>query len=167
MSDEALPRLHGGGVLRAAIEVPDGPVEGVLFALGDRNGGFAAYAVAGTVSLTIASAGGEITVTAPDHLPSGAHELVWQLTPRPGGGVRIEHRLDGTPVASVDSSHVLPHAWQHGGTSITLGRDRGLPVTDRYRPPFPWTGTLHTVTVEAPRPAPVDEVDVRIALQVD
>jgi arylsulfatase len=38
--------------------------------------------------------------------------------------------------------------FQHGGTALVLGRDRGLPVSDDYEPPFPWTGTLHEVVVE-------------------
>ncbi|MGW5071848.1 arylsulfatase [Rhodococcus sp. NPDC004095] len=167
VSDEALPRLHAGGTLRASVEVPENGSAGVLFALGDHNGGFAAYVIDGTASLTVASAGGEITVTAPEQLPPGSHELSWHLEPRPDGGLRIGYALDGVPVAATDSPHALPHAWQHGGTSITLGHDRGLPVSDRYRPPFPWTGTLHTVTVETPRPAPLDEADLRIALQVE
>ena len=36
-----------------------------------------------------------------------------------------------------------PMVFQHGGTVLMLGRDRGLPVCDDYEPPFPWTGTLH------------------------
>ena len=33
----------------------------------------------------------------------------------------------------------LPLALQHGGAGLRIGHDAGLPVTDRYAPPFPWT----------------------------
>lgn len=167
VSDEALPRLLGGGTFSAVVEVPAREVAGVLFALGDHNGGFAAYSTDGRLSLTIASAGGEISLTSPVPLTPGLHDVAWTLEPRMAGGLRIVHLVDGNAVATVDSPHGLPHAWQHGGTSITLGYDRGLPVSDRYRPPFPWTGTIHTVTVAASDPTLVDKLDVEIALQVD
>ena len=38
--------------------------------------------------------------------------------------------------------------FQHGGTALYLGRDRGLPVCDDYEPPFPWTGGLHELVIE-------------------
>ena len=44
----------------------------------------------------------------------------------------------------------LPMVWQHGGTSLRLGEDRGLPIADDYTIPFPWTGVLHDVTFTTP-----------------
>jgi len=41
-----------------------------------------------------------------------------------------------------------PLVFQHGGTMLMLGYDRGLPVADDYEPPFPWTGVLHQVAIE-------------------
>ena len=61
----------------------------------------------------------------------------------------------------------IPLAWQHGGTSITLGQDRGLPVTDEYTPPFPWNGALHKVVIEAGHYQPPAMDVVRVALEVD
>jgi arylsulfatase len=61
----------------------------------------------------------------------------------------------------------LPMVWQHGGTSLRLGEDRGLPVTDDYDVPFPWTGTLHDVTITTP-PLPARPADAaRAALHLD
>jgi hypothetical protein len=37
---------------------------------------------------------------------------------------------------------------------MTLGYDRGFPVTSAYRPPARWNGVLHRVVVEAGSPAP-------------
>ena len=57
--------------------------------------------------------------------------------------------IDNTVVGSVVAPLTLPHVWQHGGTSMLLGRDRGLPVCDMYEPPFEWNGELYSVTVES------------------
>ena len=43
----------------------------------------------------------------------------------------------------------VPMTWQHGGTMLNLGYDDGLPVSDDYEVPFPWSGTLYEVVVEA------------------
>jgi arylsulfatase len=51
--------------------------------------------------------------------------------------------------------------WQHGGTSLFLGEDRGLPVSGDYEVPSRWSGELREVVVETgaqpSRPTP-DEV---------
>ncbi len=62
----------------------------------------------------------------------------------------------------------LPMVWQHGGTSLRLGEDRGLPVCDDYEVPFRWTGTLHDVEITTPPlslPPPGDTV--RAAMHQD
>ena len=43
-----------------------------------------------------------------------------------------------------------------------IGRDRGLPVTTDYRPPFPFGGRIDRVVLEsvfAPRPGPEATVE--------
>ena len=62
----------------------------------------------------------------------------------------------------------LPLAVQHGGAGLRLGYDTGFPVSSRYAPPAPFTGTVHQVRIDTPgslRPHPVDEV--RAALHAD
>ena len=44
----------------------------------------------------------------------------------------------------------LPFVWQHGGAGLTIGYDRGFPVSDDYETPFPFTATLHEVVIETP-----------------
>ncbi len=60
-----------------------------------------------------------------------------------------------------------PHVWQHGGTSLRLGRDRGLPVCDSYQPPFAWNGTVHSVTVESDLDSLPSQELLRAALKSD
>ena len=58
--------------------------------------------------------------------------------------------------------------WQHGGTALSLGRDRGFPVCDDYEVPFAWNGVLHEVVVEVGRAMPPDPgVELRVALAVE
>jgi hypothetical protein len=60
----------------------------------------------------------------------------------------------------------LPFRWQIGGTGLLIGRDRGFPVCDDYRPPFPFTGTIRHVAIEAPPASPRDTAaEVRQALR--
>jgi len=57
--------------------------------------------------------------------------------------------------------------WQHGGTSLRLGEDRGLPVTDAYAVPYAWTGALDDVTVTTPALFPRPTDTARAALHRD
>ena len=63
-----------------------------------------------------------------------------------GPGVALFH--DDDVVAHAVLAVPAPMVFQHGGTVLMLGRDRGLPVCPDYEPPFPWTGTLHAVVIE-------------------
>jgi arylsulfatase len=60
----------------------------------------------------------------------------------------------------------LPFAFQHGGTALTIGYDRGFPVCDDYEPPFPWTGRISDVTLDTGQPG-IDLDQVRTALHSD
>lgn len=148
VSDEALPLLAGGGRIIADIEVGTEIASGVLFAIGDRNGGLAAYVLDGKLSITVALPGDTLNLTAEQQLPQGPHRVGCVLRPAQGG-VAADAVVDETVVATASSGHTLPFLWQHGGTRMTLGCDRGLPVCDDYQPPFPWNGILHQVSVDA------------------
>jgi arylsulfatase len=167
VSDDAVPMLAGGGWALADVEIPAGGGEGVLFALGDWTGGFAAYVVDGRLTAALCLPGDEIRVRASAPLPSGRHRVGLGLRPDPTGGVEVSLVLDDEVIGTGHGSVGLPFAWQHGGTSLHPGHDRGLPVTDEYTPPFPWSGTLHSVLVDAGRQLPPSVEQARVALQVD
>ncbi|WP_336882915.1 arylsulfatase [Rhodococcus globerulus] len=167
VSDEAIPRLFAGGRITADVDVAAENPEGVLFALGDWTGGFAAYVCDGVLTVTVATPGGEILLSADRKLTSGRHQLGCVLSPVPEGGARVQIFIDGNIVGTGHSDHSLPHAWQHGGTSMTLGCDRGLPVSNSYRPPFAWNGVLHQVRIEAGTQIIPEKDVIRIALQVE
>lgn len=167
VSDEAIPRLFAGGRIIADVDVCTENPEGVLFALGDWTGGFAAYVCDGILTVAVATPGGEISVSTDRKLTAGRRQLGCALVSLPEGGARVEVIVDGNVVGFGHSDHSLPHAWQHGGTSMTLGYDRGLPVTDEYRPPFAWNGVLYQVRIEAGTQAIPEKDVIRIALQAD
>ena len=144
--DEALPLLYSR--LSADVEVPSEGADGVLFAIGNWTGGLAAFVIGSRLHIAVVAPGGSIRVRADRLLKEGRHKAGCRLH-RLDGATRVEAVIDDTVVGSVVSPLTLPHVWQHGGTSLLLGRDRGLPVCDEYRPPFPWTGVLHSVTVES------------------
>ncbi|TQK27167.1 arylsulfatase [Arthrobacter sp. SLBN-53] len=144
--DEALPLLYSR--LFADIEVPPEGAHGVLFAIGNWTGGLSAYVIDSRLHIAIAAPGGDVRVQSDRLLITGRHNAGCRLH-RLDGGTRVEAVIDDTVVGSVYTPLTLPHVWQHGGTALLLGRDRGLPVCADYRPPFEWGGRLLSVTVES------------------
>jgi arylsulfatase len=68
--------------------------------------------------------------------------------------VRYEAGRDPVLVLSVDGDEVARGAlpgmlfWPNlstAGVGMLVGRDRGLPVSPDYRPPFPFSGTIEHV----------------------
>ena len=76
--------------------------------------------------------------------------------------------VDGAAVDETAVQGMLPVALQHGGAGLRLGWDSGFPVSPRYTPPAPFSGTVHLLRIETPgafQPDPADEV--RAALHAD
>ena len=154
VADEAAPSLGGGSLVTASVEVPAEGAEGVLCAIGDWTNGWALVVLDGrpTFLLNIVSRGYQ--VQAPAALTPGPHDV----------GLRFE--ADGTGagegVLYVDGHEVargsLPEGVgmsgiQIGGGGLRIGEDAGFPVSDDYRPPFRFTGTLHHVEVDGRPPS--------------
>lgn len=162
--DEALPLLYSR--LSADVDVPSGGANGVLFAIGNWTGGLAAFAIESRLHIAVAAPGGNIRVRADRLLAKGRHSAGCRLH-RLAGGTRVEAVIDDIVVGSAVAPVTLPHVWQHGGTSLLLGRDRGLPVCEDYRPPFVWNGRLHSVTVESDLASLPDRELLKAALKSD
>ncbi len=52
------------------------------------------------------------------------------------------------------------------GAGMLVGRDRGLPVSHDYRPPFTFTGTLDRVELRSGRPSARPERDTELRAAV-
>jgi hypothetical protein len=169
IAEESLPPLGAGFDLFVDIDVPAGGASGILTALGDRNNGWATYLLDGKPVVAFSILSKLVKVAAPDPVGPGAHRIGVNYTrPADGDGV-VRLSVDGGVVAEGHLTHDLPFRWQIGSAGLSVGRDRGLPVSDDYRPPFPFTGTVVQVelaSVFAPRPDAEAEVaaTVRSAL---
>jgi len=169
VADEALPLLWGGFRMTAAVDAGPGTAQGVIFALGDWFGGWALYAVDGVVHFTFARAGDAIELATPSALQTGRHEIaVLYEVDAAGAGGRMALFVDDLGVDETALEGTLPLALQHGGAGLRLGRDTGLPVSARYTPPAPFTGTVHELRIDAPGSPDVDRPnEVRAALHAD
>ena len=90
---------------------------------------------------------------APDALPVGRHQLRFEFEPtaKPDiangkGSPGRQLYVDGELVAQEEFPLTTPIAFNPGG--LTCGANPGSAVTGDYQAPFPFTGTLHTVTVD-------------------
>ncbi|MFI7423902.1 arylsulfatase [Nonomuraea sp. NPDC049684] len=164
--DESLPLLFGGFRWTAEIEAAREP-EGVLFALGDWNGGFALYVTGGRLAFTFSRAGEPLELTADRPLPAGRQSVDVVHTTGPAGSA-FHLSQGGVVVGSLAFDGLLPVALQHGGAGLRLGHDLGLPVSGRYRVPARWNGRLLSVRLRTPGAATPDLLaGLRTALHAD
>ncbi len=162
VSENALPLLLGGFLLEAHLDVPTGGGEGVICALGDWNNGWACYLLDGRPVVAFSILGDPARVTAPDRLAAGRAlvSVRYRRGTSPGGEVTLA--VDDTVVAAETLTEDLPFMWQIGGAGLLVGRDRGLPVSDDYDPPFACTAGIRAVVLEAPS-APARDADAELA----
>jgi arylsulfatase len=165
VADEALPLLFGGFRVTADAEVAAEP-DGVLFAVGDWNGGLALYVADGRLTVSYSRAGELIEAIADRPVPAGRRSLGVAYVPAAGTG-SLHLLVDGTVIASVAFDGQLPPAMQHGGAGLRLGHDAGLPVSARYRVPGTWNGALHSVRIQTPGLEADPLAELRAALHAD
>lgn len=161
ISDEAIPRLMGGFVITADLDVSTEGAEGVVFALGDWNGGYALFATEGVLRFAFCPYGEQMIATAAQPTTAGRHQVAVGFVAAAGTGGTFTLAVDGEPVGSSSTGLPMPFAFQHGGSHLCIGYDRGFPVCDDYTPPFPWQGTIHSVTFETAGVL-VDRVDEHV-----
>ena len=166
--DKSLGTFGRGARLTADVDIPDGPVEGILCALGDRNSGFAFYVKEGHLVFALSSQGRRARAAAALPRATGRHTLSCVLSPEGTDQIAFTLQLDGRDLSTERLPISVPPIWQFGGTGLCLGYDRPLSVTFDYEPPFRWTGTLHSVRIDVPPPAAPDvAAQLREALRAD
>ena len=158
---QSVPFFAGARVLNrphsitADVEIPEQGAEGVLLAQGTAAGGFTLYVKDRRLHYTHNWVGRELQhLTSDVELTPGKHELRYEFEPHgqpdpaKGHGMPGSFQLyiDGTLAGDLDVPYTTPFAFNPG--ALTCGADPGSAVTDDYKAPNRFTGTLHTVTVD-------------------
>jgi hypothetical protein len=75
---------------------------------------------------------------------------------------------DETIIGALTSSVTIPFNFQHGGTQLRIGFDRGFPVVDDYEIPSQWPNPIRFVVVDASaHPYPPNVETISAALRND
>jgi arylsulfatase len=152
----AAPRvLNRRHSIRAEVEIPGDGAEGVLLCQGSGAGGYTFYLKDGKLHYAHNYVARAIYTVASDvPVPSGGHELRFEFEPTGemdllqgrGAPGRLQLYVDGTLVGQSEADTTTPIAFNPG--ALTCGRNPGSPVVDDYHGPFPFTGTIHKVTID-------------------
>jgi arylsulfatase len=120
--------------------------EGVIFATGTENSGLSVFVQGGRLVLDYNAFGDHTVVESDVEVPSGDAELVVRLRRGEGFAGTAALAIDGTDVGRADLS-LFMRMMSSVGPSIAY--DHGSAVSERYAAPFPFTGTLHDVVIQA------------------
>jgi arylsulfatase len=142
--------------IEADVEIPADGAEGALLANGGGAGGFVFYLHEGRLHYAHNYGGREIfEVSAPEAVPAGRHKLRYEFDVTGPPDIKVgkgtpghaQLYVDGALVADADFPYTTPLMFEIEGMSC--GYDFGSPVLEgRYVPPYTFTGTLHSVTVD-------------------
>jgi arylsulfatase len=142
--------------ITADVEIPEGGAEGVLLSYGGNDGGFAFYVRGGRLRYDYNYVAESLyQVESDEAVPAGRHQLRYEFeptgqpTPLEGKGSpgRAQLYVDGKLVGQGELPVTIPISMGLGG-GISCGADTGAPVTSAYEPPFKFTGTVYSVTVD-------------------
>ena len=143
--------------ITADVDIPNGGAEGVLLSAGDVQGGFAFYVQDGKLQYVYNYVRQRASSTCESNVAGsgGRHKLrfEFEVTGKPdithgkGAPGRGQLYIDGKLVGQADIPLTMPLTIGLAG-GMVCGADTGSPVWDKYQPPFKFTGTLYSVTVD-------------------
>ena len=142
--------------LTADVDIPAGGAEGALLSAGDVQGGYSFYVQNGKLQYVYNYVGSHFFhVESNVPVPEGRHKLRFEFEVT--GAPEVMHGkgapgvgqlyIDDKLVGQVDIPLTMPLSLGLGG-GIVCGADSGSPVWDKYEPPFRFSGTLYSVTVD-------------------
>ena len=134
--------------ITAEVETPPGGAEGVLLAHGSKFGGYAFYVHDGRLHYTHNFVGlAQYTVTSDEKVPAGKSELRAEITVTGPAKGKAALFIDGKKVGEGDLPRMVPLTFGlQGGLSCGFGTAPA--VSDSFKAPFRYTGTLARVTVD-------------------
>jgi len=148
-----LNRTHS---ITADVEIPNDGVEGALVSYGGTDGGYSFYVQESMLQYVQNYVARDyLHVIASEPLPAGRHSLrfEFEVTGPPdianGKGTpgRAQLYIDGELVGQAEFPHTTPLSLGLTG-GITVGADPGAPVAPFYKPPFEFSGTIHSITFD-------------------
>jgi hypothetical protein len=165
-----LNRAHS---ITADAEILKGGAEGVLLSAGDVQGGFAFLVKDGKLRYIYNYVGSDFfRVESKAAVPQGRHKLRFEFEPtgKPdvshgkGAPGRARLYVDDKLVGEGDIPLTMPLSLGLGG-GMVCGCDAGAPVSTEYKPPFAFTGKLHSVTVDVSGELTKDpEAEMRVVM---
>jgi hypothetical protein len=117
----------------------------VLFATGTENSGLSVFVQDDRFVLDYNAFDDHTVVVSDVEVPAGDCELVLRVRRGEGAAGAVALEVDGAPAGAADLP-LLMRIMSSVGASI--GHDHGSPVSQRYRGPFPFTGTLHELVIQ-------------------
>jgi arylsulfatase len=166
---KVLNRPHS---ITADVDIPTGGAEGVLLCQGSAVGGWSFYFKDGALHYVHNYVRRALyRVSSTDSVAPGRHELRFEFEPTGAADImagkgapgRAQLYVDGDLVGQADLPVTIPLAINPG--ALTCGANPGSPVTPDYQPPFRFTGTLHSLTLDLSGDLITDtESEMRIAM---
>lgn len=132
--------------LDADVHLPVG-AEGVLYATGTENAGLSLFVADGHLTFDYNCFGDHHVVSSPDPVPDGSHVLGVRFR-REGRGAGVSLVVDDVAVAATQVPFAMTMI---SSTGASLGLDHGSAVSEAYRAPFPFTGTIRRIDVQLVR----------------
>jgi arylsulfatase A-like enzyme len=142
--------------ITASLEIPQGGAEGVIVAMGSDSGGYVLFIQDKKLHYAYNYVGSqEFIVSSGASIPEGAVEARFEFQPTGAPDVKngkgapgnvdlyFNRKLTGNGKLPVTIPLMIGLS---GG--LTVGRAPGSPITSRFRGPFEFTGTIHSVTVD-------------------
>ncbi len=157
-----VPHVYGTSYrIEADIVVPSKGAEGVIVANADFLGGFALYVQNGKLQHTYSFLGIKSdTLASSAPLPTGNIVVRFEFladAPKPGTGGKTRLVVNGTTVAEGRLEHTVPGRFS-AYACMDIGRDNNKPVSTTYKSPFPFTGSIKTVSFDL-EPTPKSAVE--------
>ena len=144
--------------ITADVEIPEEGAEGVIFSHGGSDGGYSLYMKDGKLHYVHNYVASEYF-----HVES-VEDGAGRQTPvalrvrghRPAGNPRWQRVRPVAPnsilmaelVGQADFPYTTPMMFGVAGGALECGMDSGSPITPEYAPPFEFTGTIDSVTVD-------------------
>ncbi len=145
--------------LTASVTITAGD-QGVLFATGTHNSGMSVFVQDRRLVLDYNAFGSHTIVESDVDIPEGDVELVVRVRRGEGTTGSASLAIDGKVDGAADLNLLMR---MMSSTGPSIGRDQGSAVSERYEGPFPFTGMLHEIVIQASpeRYGDVADVDAR------